>query len=122
MDHCRETCVRFLAAQCDAFEFLEFTKNILDQMAPFINLHVDIERLGASGMLRDNDFRLAFIHVFDDPVRIECLAGDQATKFNVVDLRRHAGGVKAMTGQQDEPHQIPKSAGQGQDFGGPAAL
>ena len=35
---------------------------------------------------------------------------------------RDADGVKAMAGEQDEPHQIPKCVGQRKDFGGPAAL
>ena len=51
MDHCRETCICFFAAQCDAVEFLEFSGKVLDQMAPFINVHVDIGRLGAAEIL-----------------------------------------------------------------------
>ncbi len=35
---------------------------------------------------------------------------------------RDADSVKAMAGEQDEPHQVPKRVGQREDFRGPAAL
>jgi hypothetical protein len=60
--------------------------------------------------------------IFDDPVGIEGLVADQAAEFDVLDQGREADGVKAMAGQQDEPHQIPKRVGQRENFGGPAAL
>ena len=34
-----------------------------------------------------------------------------------VDQRRDTDGVKAMAGQKDEPHQVPKRIGQREDFG-----
>lgn len=122
VDHRFETAVCLVASHCYAFEFFQFAEEILDQVAPFVNVRVDVERLGASGMLRDYDLRLAFVHVFDDPVGIKGLVGDQATEFDVFDQGRDADGVKAMAGEQDEPHQIPKCVGQRKDFGGPAAL
>jgi hypothetical protein len=117
-----ETAVSLVASHCYAFEFFQFAEEVLDQVAPFVNVHVDIERLGTPGMLRDYNFRLAFVHVFDDPVGIKGIVGDQATKFDVFDQGRDADGVKTMAGKQDEPHQIPKCIGLREDFGGPAAL
>jgi hypothetical protein len=76
------------------------------KFSPFVNVRVDVERLGAPGMLRDYDLRLSFVHVFDDPVGIKGLVGDQTTEFDVFDQGRDADGVKAMAGEQDEPHQI----------------
>ena len=122
VDHRFETAVCLVASHCYAFEFLQFAEEILDQVAPFVNVFVDVERLGAPGMLRDDDLGLAFVHVFDDPVGIKSLVGDQAAEFDVLDQGRDADGVKAMAGEQDEPHQIPKCVGQRKDFGGPAAL
>lgn len=122
VDHRFETAVCLVASHCYAFEFLQFAEEILDQVAPFVNVFVDVERLGAPGMLRDDDLRLAFVHVFDDPVGIKSLVGDQAAEFDVLDQGRDADGVKAMAGEQDEPHQIPERVGQRKDFGGPAAL
>src|SRR5882762_1102251 len=55
-------------------------------------------------------------------IQLEGLVGDQTTEFDVFDQGRDADGVKAMAGEQDEPHQIPKCVGQRKDFGGPAAL
>ena len=122
IDHCLEAAVCFVASHCYAFEFLQLAEEVLDQVAPFVNVLVDIERLGAPLMLRDYDLGLAFVHVFDDPVGIEGLVGDQAAEFDVLDQGRKAHGVKAMAGQQGEPHQVPKCVGQREDFGGPAAL
>ena len=122
VDHRLETAVCLVAAHCYAFEFLQLAEEILDQVAPFVNVLVDVERVGAPGMLRDDDLRLAFVHVFDDPVGIKSLVSDQAAEFDVLDQRRNADGVKAMAGEQDEPHQIPERVGQREDFGGPAAL
>ncbi len=122
IDHRLEAAVCLVASHCYAFEFFQFAAEVLDQVAPFVNVPVDIERLGAPLMLRDYDLSLAFVHVFDDPVGIEGLVGDQAAEFDVLDQGRKADGVKAMAGQQDEPHQIPKRIGQREDFSGPAAL
>jgi hypothetical protein len=44
IDHCCEALISFVAAHCDAFEFLEFAKEILDQVPPFIHLLIDLER------------------------------------------------------------------------------
>ena len=122
VDHRLEAAVCLVATHCYAFEFLELAEEILDQVAPFVNVLVDVERLSAPLMLRDDDLGLAFVQVFDDPVGIKSLVGDQATEFDVFDQRCDADGVKAMAGKQDEPHQIPKRVGQREDFGRPAAF
>ena len=122
VDRRLETAAGLVASHSDAFEFLQLAEEILDQVAPFVNVLVDVERLGAPGMLRDYDLRLAFVHVFDDPIGIKSLVSDQATEFDVLDQGGDADGVKAMAGEQDEPHQISERVGQREDFGGPAAL
>ena len=60
--------IGFVAAQGDTFEFLELTEEILDEVTPFVHFCVDGGGIGAAGMLGDNDFRAAFVQVFDDPV------------------------------------------------------
>ena len=122
VDHRLETAVCLVASHCYALEFLQPAEEVLDQVAPFVNVLVDVERFGAPGMLRDYDLRLAFVHVCDDPVGIKSLVSDQAPEFEVLDQGRDADGVEAMAGEQNEPHQIPKRVGQREDFGGPAAL
>src|SRR6185312_9954831 len=122
VDHGLETAVCLVASHCYALEFLQPAEEVLDQVAPFVNVLVDVERLGAPLMLRDYDLRLALVHIFDDPVGIKSLVSDQPPEFEVLDQRRDADGVEAMAGEQNEPHQIPKRIGQREDFGGPAAL
>ena len=122
VDHGLETGICLVASHGYAFELLQLAEEILDQVAPFVNVLVDVERFGAPGVLRDYDLCLAFVHVFDDPVGIKSLVSDQATEFDVLYQGRNADGVKAMAGEQNEPHQIPERVGQREDFGGPAAL
>ena len=71
-------------------------------------------------MLRDDNLRPAFVQVFDDPVGIESLVGDQAAEFDILDQGRDADGVWAR--QKDKSHQVPERVGQREDFGCPAAL
>ena len=47
IDHCLEALVCLVTSHCDAFEFLQLAEEVLDQVAPFVNVLVDIERLGA---------------------------------------------------------------------------
>jgi len=88
-------------------------------MAPFVDFAIDLQRLWALG---DDDLRAAFVHVFDDPVRIECLVGDQAAELDFLNERRNTDGVIALAGQQYEADQIAERIGQGQDLGRQAAL
>jgi hypothetical protein len=122
VNHRLEAAVCLVAAHRYAFEFLQLAEEILDQVAPFVHVRVNVERLGAPLMLRDDDLGLACVQLFDDPVGIKSLVSDQAAEFEVLDQGRDADGVKAMAGEQDEAHQIPKRVGQREDFGGPAAL
>src|SRR4029450_6871261 len=122
VDHRLETAVCLVASHCYALEFLQLAEEVLEQVDPFVNVLVDVERLGAPLMLRDYDLRFALVHVFDDPVGIKSLVRNQAPEFEVLDQGRDAYGVKAMAGQQDEPHQVPKRVGQREDVDSPAAL
>jgi hypothetical protein len=122
VDHGFEAAVCLVGSHCYAFEFLQFAEEILDQMTPFVDVLVDIDRLGAPLMLRDDDLRPAFVQVFDDPVGIESLVGDQAAEFDILDQGRDADRVEAVAGQKDKPHQIAERVGQREDFGGPAPL
>ena len=122
IDHRLEAAVCLVASHSYALEFLQLAEEVLDQVAPFVNVLVDIERLSAPLMLRDYDLGPAVVHVFDDPVGIKSFVGDQAAEFDILDQGREADGVKAVAGQKDKPHQIPERVGQRENFGGPATL
>lgn len=47
VDHRFEAAVCLVASHRYAFEFLQLAEEILDQVAPFVNVLVDVERLGA---------------------------------------------------------------------------
>ena len=114
--------IGFVASHGDAFEVLEFAEEVFDEMAPFVEFGVDLEWLASPWMLGDDDFCAPLIHVFDDPVGIKGLVGDQCAKFDVVDKGSEANCIEAMTGQKDEAHEIAQGIGEGENFGGHAAF
>ena len=122
VDHRFETCVRFVAAHGDAFELFEFAEEVFDQMPPFVDFQIDIERLGASGVLRDNDFRATFVHVCDNPIRIKSFVGDEAAKRDVLDQRRDADRVVPLPRQHNKTHQIAESVCERENLGRQATL
>ena len=56
-----EALVGLVGSHGDAFELLELAEEVLDQVAPFVDVRVDSERLGAPGMLGDDDLGAAFV-------------------------------------------------------------
>ena len=85
MDHGGEALIGFVGAQGDAFELLELAEEVLDQMAPFVHLLVDGERLCAARMLGDDDLGAARVEVGDDGVAVERLVGDQRVEGQSLD-------------------------------------
>ena len=116
MDHGGEACVGFVAAQGDALELFQLAEEVLDQMAPFVDLLVDGERCLAPWHLRDDDLGAALIQLVDDPVRIEGLVADQAFELDVLDQRYDPDGVVAMSRKQDKADQVTERVRQRQDF------
>jgi len=51
MDHGGEALIGLVGAHGDAFEFLEFAEEVLDQVSPLVELGVDPQRRGAPWML-----------------------------------------------------------------------
>jgi hypothetical protein len=51
--------IGFVAAHGHSFELFEFAEEAFDEMAPLVDLQIDIERLGLAGRLGDNDLRAA---------------------------------------------------------------
>ena len=72
-----EAGIGFVASPCGALEFLLLAGDVLDQVPPFVDVPVDIERSQALGAPRDNELRAALVELGDDPLGIERLAGDQ---------------------------------------------
>src|SRR5882724_1634301 len=122
MDVCGETLIGFVRAHCDAFEFLELAEEILDQVAPLVNLGVDRQRHGAPWMLRDDDLGTARVEVGNDGIAVESLIGDEAVKRETVDERGNADRIETMAGHENEADEITKRVGQRQNFGRHAAF
>ena len=108
VDHCGEALVSLLAAHGDALEVLELAEEVLDQVAPLVDFLVDAAGDGATGMLGDHCLGTAFVEFGDDRVAVEGHVGDQRVELDTRDEWRHADGVEAVAGQEDEPNQISK--------------
>ena len=125
----------FSARRAIRFKSLSLRKEVLDQVAGFVEIHVDFQRHQALGALRDADQGPALVHVLDDPIAAErlvrcpamvCLqtmkGGEQGVELQTLDQRRHTNRIVAISRHQHKPHEIAQAVGQGQDFGRPAAL
>jgi hypothetical protein len=102
IDHGREAAVGFVGAYGDALELFEFAEEVLDEMAPFVHLEIDIEGFASPWMLGDDGFRAAHIEVLDDAVGVEGLVGNQGVKLQAFDEWRKANSVEALSRQEDE--------------------
>ena len=122
MDHGGKALIGLVAAHGNAFEVLEFAEEVLDEVPPLVDLAVDCEGMASPWVLGDDDFCSPLIDIFDDPVGIKSLVSDQSTKLDVVDQRSDADRVEAMTGQQDEAHEIAERVCHRENFGGHAAF
>ena len=103
-------------------KYFEFAEEVLDEMAPFVDFRVNEKGLCASWMLRNGNKSPAFIHVFNDPVGIKGLVGDEAVECDALDQWSKANRVTTLARQKDKPHQIAKGIRHGEDFGRPAAF
>ena len=112
----------FSARRAIRLKSLSLRKEILDQVAGFVELHVDLQGHQPLGALRGADQGAACVHVLDDPVAVERPVGQHSVELQTLDQRRHAGRIVAVSRHQLEPHQVAQGVGQGQDFGGPSAL
>src|SRR6202140_3845127 len=122
MDVRGEALIGFVRAHCDAFEFLELTEEILDQVTPLVDLGVDWQRHGAPWMLRDDDLGAALVEVGNDGIAVEGLVGDEAVKGETVDERSDAHRIETMARHENEAHEIAERVGQRQNFGRHAAF
>ena len=86
----------------------ETTEEILNEVAPFAGLGVDLARRHPVGVLRDHGLGAALIKFFDDPVDVERLVRDYASEVDPVDQPRDTDRVVALSGQKAEVDKIAK--------------
>jgi hypothetical protein len=111
VDHGGETVIGFVASQGYSLKIFEFAEEIFDQVPPFVDFFVDPKGVGPSGMLRNNDFGASFVEVFNDPVRIESLIGNQPLKVDAFYERRNTHRVATMPRQKFKAHQSAERIG-----------
>ena len=72
---------------------------------------IDFKRLEPLWALRYDDFGAPFIHLLDDPVRIESLVGNQTGEFDPLNQGSHTHRVMALARQEKEANQIAQGIG-----------
>lgn len=117
-----EALVGFVGSHGDAFEFLEFTEEVLDQMTPFVHFGIERNRLGSARMLGDDNLGAALVEIGNDAIAVEGLVGDQSAEGEAVDERFDADRIETLARQQDKAHEITEGVGKCQDFGCHASL
>ena len=91
-------------------------------MPRLVDLVVDGERCCALRALGDDDSGTALVQLGDDPIGIEGLVGNQVVEFDVLDEWSDPDRIVALSGQQNEAHEIAQRIGERQDLGGQAAF
>ena len=97
MNHCGKACVCFVAPHGYPLELLDLTEEVFYQVAPLVNIGVNNERFRSPWMLEDNDFRAAFVEVFDNPIGVERFVSDQPAEIDASDQGFNTDGIEAMT-------------------------
>jgi hypothetical protein len=73
-------------------------------------------------VLGDDRLGAAIVQVGRERIAVEGLVGDQATKGDVFDERRHSHAVVAMARQRRKAHEIAQRIGECEALGGQTAL
>ncbi len=122
IDHGLEALVCLVGPHGDALELLQLAEEVLDQVAPLVEVPVERQRPGTSRVLRDDDLGAPRIEVGNDRIAIEGLVSDQAAKIDTVQQRRDADCVETVSRQQLEAHEVAQRIGESKDLGRHAAL
>jgi hypothetical protein len=69
--------IGLFAAQRQAFEVFELAEEVLDEVAPWIDLFIDVGRIGAARMLGDDVVGPSGRELVARPVVVEGFVGDQ---------------------------------------------
>ena len=102
MNSGRKAAVRPVTAHGDTLEFLELAKEVLDQVAPLVDLQVNVQRRFSLWPLRDHHLHALAFEILDQPVSIKGLIGQQCSKAHIADQLLHAHDVVALARHQDE--------------------
>ncbi len=96
--------VGLVGALCDAFELLQLTEEVLDEVAPLVGLQVDLEGRRAGWVLRDDDLGAALVQFGHKRVAVEGLVRDQPAKGDILDQGRDTDAVVAVAWEQDKAY------------------
>jgi hypothetical protein len=106
VDHRAVTFVGFLVARCNSAEFLEFAKEVFDQMSPFVHLEVAFEDALSIGLGRNDGDGTSAVEFGAQPIVVKSLVGEQGVERDIRNQRFDADAVMSLARQQDEAREI----------------
>lgn len=107
-----------VVARGDTAELLDLLEEVLDQVAPFVDLLVVGDDPGPAGIGGDHRQGAALVQGGAKCVVVEGLVGDEGIEIEPCDQRLDPDAVVALAGQENEAGQVAQRIDQGDDLGG----
>ena len=95
-DHGSKALICFISAQRDAFEVFEFAEEVLDEVAPSVDLFINDQWCQSFWPLRNNDSSAPLIEFMGEPIVIECFVSEQIFKIDAIDEWRNTTSIIAV--------------------------
>ena len=121
MDGGSEAGVGLVVASGDAAELLEALEEVLDQMAPLVDLGVVRDGRRAICLRWDDGSGAAVVQDGAQRVVVERLVGNECFEIHPGDQRRDADAVVTLAGKQDKARQVAQRVDERDDLGGQSA-
>ena len=103
MDHGGKTLIGLVGAHGDAFEFLQLTEEVLDEVAPCLHLlHIDGERGFARRGCCEMTTLAPRVELGDNGVAVERLVSDQRVEGTIPSMSGGIDRVEALSRQKHE--------------------
>lgn len=104
------------APHCDASEFFEFREEILDEMAPLIDLRVKLRWRSAIGFWRDDGCDPGLGQILSHPIGVKGPVGEHLAAGQAFKERFGSSQIMGLSGQKSELHQRAEGVDEREDL------
>lgn len=100
------------------FELLELAKEVLDQVPPLVDLHINLQGRSPIGLLCNHHLAALCQQALLQPVCVKCFIGQQCPQIYAFKQLLYTLKIMSLAWQQNKSDQVPKGICQRQDLGG----